>query len=165
VLDGGLEHRDNLGNGSVIVPGEVQKMSAGRGIRHSEVNASESELVHLLQIWMEPTELGLDPYYDQRTFSHRDRLGQLRLVADSRGAPDTIALHTDARLYASVLAPGARLEYENPPDRHVWLQVAGGEVTLNGMPMVAGDGAAISQPGGLLVDASAGADLLLFDLG
>ena len=170
VLSGSLEHHDTLGNGGVIVPGEVQRMTAGRGIRHSEVNPSIEEAVHLLQIWIEPTRTSTEPGYDQKTFTAADRSNRLRLVASgggasSGGAEGSISFGADAGLRAGILEAGRTVSAENAPGRHAWLQVARGGVEVNGVPLTQGDGLFTSAPGRLDLTAGAhGAEVLLFDL-
>jgi redox-sensitive bicupin YhaK (pirin superfamily) len=165
VLEGALEHKDSTGNGGVIRPGEVQRMSAGRGIRHSEFNASKRERVHLLQIWILPEHAGGPPSYDQRVYSEADRRDRLRLVASRDGRDGSISIRRDANVHAAILSPGRRVAHENRPGRHVWLQVARGALTVGGTPLSAGDGASTSDPGTLdLVAGPAGTEVLLFDL-
>ena len=169
VLEGALEHKDSMGNKGVIRPGEVQHMSAGSGVRHSEYNHSNDEAVHLLQIWLLPESDGIKPVYQQREFSADERNGKLKQVAafDSGKDGDSGALriHTDASLYASVLQPDESVKYELAPQRHAWLQVARGGVKLNGKELNAGDGAAISKETQLEITGSAkDSEILLFDL-
>ncbi|MCA8920268.1 MAG: pirin family protein [Planctomycetes bacterium] len=164
VLEGELAHEDSLGNGSVIRPGDVQRMSAGKGILHSEFNHSQSERVHFLQIWIEPAEKGIDPGYEQVHFPVEERTNQLRLVASRDGREGSLTVHQDASVYASLLEAGESLSYSLPAGRHAWVQVARGELTLNGQTLRAGDGARTSDPGELTLSASADAELLLFDL-
>jgi len=165
VLSGELAHEDSLGNGSVIRPGDVQRMSAGKGILHSEFNHSQTEGVHFLQIWIQPEANGIEPGYEQTHVPRDERLNRLRLVASRDGRDGSLTVHQDASVYASVLEPGKELSYELPAGRHAWVQVARGEVTLNGETLRAGDGASTSDPGALKLAADAeGAELLLFDL-
>lgn len=164
VLEGGLVHKDSLGNGSTIRPGEVQRMTAGSGIVHSEFNASDKEGVHLLQIWIRPRERGLAPGYEQRHFAKDALRGRLRLVADSEGTDGAVTIHQDARLYAGLLAPGERVSYTLAPGRGAYLHVARGMVALNGKSLSAGDAAAIEDEATLDVNAEADAEILLFDL-
>jgi redox-sensitive bicupin YhaK (pirin superfamily) len=165
VLEGALEHRDSLGTGSVIRPGEVQRMSAGRGITHSEFNASPDERVHLLQIWITPARLGLDPGYEQKTIPIEAN-GGLRLIAAPDGRNGTVTIHQDAEVYAARLKAGAETTHTLRPGRHAWVQVARGAVTLNGKELKAGDGAAASQEDELRLRAGegGGAELLVFDM-
>lgn len=162
VLEGSLEHRDSLGTGSVIGPGEVQRMSAGKGIWHSEFNPSPGEPVHLLQIWLVPERRGLEPSYEQRLIDVGQ--GRLQLVAARDGRDGALTLHQDVDLYAGVLDEGNRLVHELRPGRHAWIQVARGTVAVNGLSLQAGDGAAVSAERTLDLDAGARAEFLLFDL-
>lgn len=164
VLEGALEHKDSLGNGSVITPGEVQRMSAGTGIAHSEFNPSPTEPVHLLQIWILPNRQGVEPSYEQKTIPTEEKLGQLRLIAAPDGREGAVMIHQDVALYASILKPGDRVSHGLSPDRHAWLQVVQGSLALNGLPLAAGDGAATSGESSLEIHSEAGAEILLFDL-
>jgi redox-sensitive bicupin YhaK (pirin superfamily) len=163
VLDGELEHRDSMGTGSVIRPGEVQRMSAGTGVLHSEVNPSREHPVHLLQIWILPERRGIKPEYEQKTFPSEERNGKLRLVASRDGAEGSLKIHQDARLFAGTLRNGDSVEYELKPGRYGWLQVARGSVDLNGKKLNAGDGAAIEDERALTLRGQ-DAEVLLFDL-
>ena len=164
VVAGALAHRDSLGTGSTIRPGELQRMTAGTGIRHSEFNASKEEPVHFLQIWILPEREGLEPGYEQRPFGAEDKRGRLRLVASPDGAEGSLTIHQDARVYASLLEPGAEVRHGLGPGRHAWLQVVSGAVQLNSQPLRAGDGAAVSGEASVVVRAAEGSDLLLLDL-
>jgi len=164
VLEGGLAHRDSLGTGSVIRPGDVQRMSAGTGVRHSEFNASERESVHFYQIWIEPAAQGIAPGYEQKTFPEADRRGRLRLVASPDGASGSVTIHQDARVHVAALDAGQAVEHALAPGRHAWVQVARGAVTVNGQPLREGDGAAVSDERRLAIAATEPAELLLFDL-
>ena len=164
VLEGALEHKDSMGTGSVIRPGDVQRMSAGTGVTHSEFNPSESERVHLLQIWILPARRGLIPEYEQKTFPESERRNRLRLVAARDGREGSLTIHQDVDLYASILDRGAQLAKPLAPDRYAWLQVVRGAVHLNGRPMKAGDGAAASGEPGIDLRAETEAEVLLFDL-
>jgi hypothetical protein len=164
VLEGGLEHRDSLGTGSVIRPGEVQRMSAGRGVRHSESNPSESESVHLLQIWILPGEEGIEPSYEQKAHADEEKRGRLRLVASPDGSDESVRIHQDARLYAALLEPGQEVVHQLGPERHAWLQVARGAVALNDRPLKQGDGAALSREQSVRIVGTEPAEVLLFDL-
>ena len=164
VLEGALEHKDNIGNGSVIQPGEVQRMSAGTGILHSEFNHSETEAVHLLQIWLLPAQNGLSPSYEQRNFSPAKTPGKLHLVAAKDGREGAVTVHQDVDLYAAVLQKGDRLSHTLQPQRHAWVQVARGAITLNGLPLDTSDGAAISNETEVVIEATKEAEILLFDL-
>jgi hypothetical protein len=164
VLAGALEHKDSLGTGSVIRPGEVQRMSAGHGVTHSEFNPSVSEPVHFLQIWIQPDRLNVAPRYDQKAFAASERRGRLRLVVSPDAADGSIAIHRDARLYASLLAPGESLQHALAPGRRAWLQVARGALRADGALLRAGDGAAVEGQPALAVIGVEDAELLLFDL-
>lgn len=164
VLEGSLEHKDSLGTGSVILPGEVQRMSAGSGIYHSEFNHSQSESVHLLQIWILPEEKGIQPSYEQKAFSLQKNPGKLHLVAAKNGQDGAVKVYQDMALYAGVLQAGDRTIYPLSDDRYAWLQVARGAVTVNGTPLDTSDGAAISQESQLEITATEEAEILLFDL-
>lgn len=164
VLAGALEHKDSLGNGSVMRPGDVQRMSAGTGIRHSEFNHSRAEPVHLLQIWILPEREGLPPGYEQTHFPVMERQGTLRLVGSRDGRDGSVTIHQDVNLYASVLSAGETVTQMTVPGRHVWVQVARGNVTLNGVKMQAGDGAAVTGENAVTLAALTDAEFLLFDL-
>ncbi len=164
VLEGALEHKDSLGNGSVIRPGDGQRMSAGTGIRHSEANASKTDPVHLLQIWIFPEKKGIEPGYEQKSFAPEEKRGRLRLIADRNGREGAVTVHQDVALYASVLARGQQVEYPLASGRHAWLQVARGAVSLNGQKLEQGDGAAVSDEQKLAIRAEKDAEVLLFDL-
>ncbi|HEY9846193.1 MAG TPA: pirin family protein [Candidatus Caenarcaniphilales bacterium] len=164
VLEGALEHKDSLGTGAVITPGEAQRMSAGTGITHSEFNHSQTEPVHFLQIWILPDQQGLPPSYEQRNFSRSQKQGKLLLIAARDGRQGAVTLHQDVDLYASVLAPGDRVLHSLKPQRYAWLQVAQGEAILNGHSLKAGDGVAVSEVEALEVSTNTGTEILLFDL-
>jgi len=165
VLDGGLEHRDSLGTGSVIRPGDVQRMSAGTGVRHSEFNASKTEGVRFLQIWILPERPGLAPGYEQNSFPAAERQGRLRLVASRDGRDGSVTVHQDASLYVATLNPGDQVAFSLPKGRFGWVQVARGEVSLNGEPLSEGDGAGITGVDTLaLAGHAANSELLLFDV-
>lgn len=164
VLSGALEHKDSMGNGTVIRPGEVQRMSAGTGIRHSEFNASPSEEVHLLQIWIEPDRSGLTPSYEQKFFDAAEKLGKLRLVASPDGSDGSVTLHQDAKLYAGLIDSDHPIEHALPPGRRAYLQVASGAVSLNGKALEAGDGARIEEEAKIHLESYNTAEILLFDL-
>lgn len=163
LLSGALEHRDSMGNGSVIRPGDVQRMTAGTGVTHSEFSASDEE-THLLQIWIFPEEKGLTPGYEQATFPVADRMGTLRLVASRDGREGSVTVHQDVALYAAILPPGSQVSYPLAAGRHAWLQVGRGTVLLNGTTLTAGDGAAISGESQLELQGVEEAEMLLFDL-
>jgi redox-sensitive bicupin YhaK (pirin superfamily) len=164
VLEGALEHKDSMGNGSIIRPGEVQRMSAGTGVFHSEYNASKTEGVHFLQIWMLPGQRGIAPGYEQKRFDPATRRGALRLVASPDGADGSVTVHTDARLYAALLEDGERATHPLAPGRNAWVHVARGEVEVNGHRLSAGDAASLSQEAAVELVGKKGAEVLLFDL-
>lgn len=164
VLDGALEHKDTLGTSSVIRPGDVQRMSAGSGIRHSEYNASKKDPVHFLQIWILPNEEGMVPGYEQKAFEREEKQGRLRLVGSKDGRDGSVTIHQDVDLYATLLDEGDSVTHELRPGRHAWVQVARGQVRLNGAVLKEGDGAAISNESALTLDGVVSAEVLLFDL-
>lgn len=165
VLEGELEHQDSLGNGAVIRPGDVQRMSAGTGILHSEFNPSKTEPVHFLQIWIIPDRDGLPPSYEQKAFPIAERRGRLRMVAAPRAEDGAVTLHQDARLFIADMAPGQRVTHEVGRGRGIWVQLARGNVSLNGKQLREGDGAAMEQEPLVTLEADSEAELLLFDLG
>ena len=165
VLDGALAHKDSLGNGSTIAPGDVQRMSAGTGIRHSEYNASADKPVHLLQIWLLPAERGIAPGYEQKAFDAAEKRDALRLVASPDGRDGSVTIHTDAKLYASILAKDATVAHAAEPGRAAWLHVARGSVSVAGQILKEGD--AIASTGGdaiAIKGAEEESEILLFDL-
>jgi len=164
VLAGALEHKDSLGNGGVIRPGDVQRMRAGHGIAHSEYNASASEPVHLLQIWIEPDVHGLEPGYEQIAFAAESLQGRLRLIASSDGREGSVTIHQDAAIYAGRLAAGQRVSLELAPGRRAWLHIATGRIKLKGYPLEAGDAAAIRFESGIDIEALEASELVVFDL-
>jgi quercetin 2,3-dioxygenase len=165
VLEGALEHKDSLGTGSVIHPGDVQRMSAGTGIRHSEFNASKTEPVHFLQIWILPREKGIAPGYEQKNFGIDEKQGKLKLVGSPDGRDGSIIIHQNVHLYAAVLSAGESVNYNVTNDRVAWVQVARGSVQLNDRSLSAGDGAAISQESLItLQGAASDTEVLLFDM-
>lgn len=164
VLDGALEHRDSLGTGSVIRPGEVQVMSAGTGIRHSEFNHPETEPVHLLQIWMLPERKGLAPRYDQKAFDAASRRGRLKLVGARDARDGAVQIFQDLDLYAGNFDRGEQAKHVLRPGRHAWVQMARGSASVNGAVLREGDGAAISDERQLQIEGVDGAEVLLFDL-
>lgn len=164
VLSGALEHRDSLGNGSVIKPGEVQRMSAGTGIRHSEFNASETEPVHLLQIWILPEKDGLEPGYEQKNFSVAERTGKFRLVASRTGEQGAVTVHQDMKMFAGILDGGAAVRCDIAPYSHAWVHVARGTTTLDGKTLGAGDGVAVDDKTALEFTGSDRAEILVFAL-
>jgi redox-sensitive bicupin YhaK (pirin superfamily) len=164
VLEGSLGHRDSMGTGSTITPGDVQRMSAGTGVRHSEMNPSTTQPVHFLQIWLLPERRGLEPGYEQKRFEAADMQGRFRLIASHDGRDGAITVHQDVDLYAGVLAAGQGATLALRPGRHAWVQVARGSVTLNDQSLEQGDGAAVSDERALEVTATADAEVLVFDL-
>jgi quercetin 2,3-dioxygenase len=165
VIEGALEHKDNMGTSSVIRPGEVQRMTAGTGVLHSEYNPSRKDPVHFLQIWIQPDTKGLKPGYEQKLFPDPGRRNQLRLVASRDRRDGSLVIHQDAELYATLLEPGKSVVHPLAAGRHAWVQVVRGDVSLNGRPLHAGDGAAISKEPSVELAASSEAEALLFDLG
>jgi quercetin 2,3-dioxygenase len=145
VLEGAIAHKDSLGTGSTILPGDVQRMSAGTGIRHSEFNASETDPAHLLQIWLLPEAKGIEPSYEQKTFAEAEKRGKLKLVGSQDGRDGSVTIHQDVSLYATVLQAGDEVSHSLEGDRVAWLQVARGAVQVNDQSLTAGDGVAISQ--------------------
>lgn len=164
VLQGALEHEDSMGTGSVIRPGEVQRMSAGTGVTHSEYNASKREPVHFLQIWIVPRERGLQPSYEQKAFAPETRRGTLRLVASPDGRDGSLTIHQDVNLFAGLVAGEQRLRHEVPPGRHAWIHVATGSVEIAGERLAAGDAAAFDEPGAVEIRSVDGGEVLVFDL-
>jgi len=164
VLEGAIEHQDSMGNSSIIRAKEVQKMSAGTGILHSEYNHSQTDLVHLLQIWIEPNQTGLKPSYEQKEFDLEKNSGNLHLIASSNGKNNSIAVHQDLDLSAAILKSGDRISYFLKPSRYAWLQVVTGAIALKDLSLEKGDGAAISDENELIIEASQDAEILLFDL-
>lgn len=163
VLSGALEHKDSLGTGSVIRPGELQRMSAGSGIRHSEFNHSRDEPVHFLQIWIIPDKRGYPPGYEQKSFGE-ETVGGLRLVASQQGRDGSLTIHQDADLYAAHLKAGTTITHATKPDRSLWVQVARGLVAVNGETLAQGDGAALWSESAVDINAADNAELLLFDM-
>jgi redox-sensitive bicupin YhaK (pirin superfamily) len=164
ILEGALEHRDSMGNGSIIRPGDVQRMSAGTGVRHSEANPSATESVHLLQIWIVPTEQGIAPGYEQTSFTEDERRGRLKLVGSRDGREGSVTIHQNASLYASLLGESQSVEHELAEGRSAWVQVARGAVEINDQLLEQGDGAAVSEEGRLTIVGRDDAEILLFDL-
>jgi hypothetical protein len=164
VLDGALEHKDSMGNGSVIRPGDVQRMSAGTGVRHSEFNASETEAVHFLQIWILPEKQGLEPGYEQRHFAADDKRGRLRLVGSPDGREGSVTIHQDADLYATLLGDGDTVTHELAAGRKGWVQIARGSALLNDKRLQAGDGAAVEGSAMIRLTGSSETEILLFDM-
>jgi quercetin 2,3-dioxygenase len=164
VLEGALEHKDSMGNGSVIRPGDVQYMSAGTGVRHSEYNASDAETVHLLQIWLMPNRLGVTPRYDQRHFGLEERRGRLALLASPDGHAGSIATHQDGLLYATRLAEGESVTHRLESGRRAYVHLARGEARVNGQALEAGDAASIQGEPEVRIQAAGDAEVLVFDL-
>ena len=164
VLEGALQHKDSMGTSSIITPGEVQRMSAGTGVTHSEFNASKSELVHFLQIWILPERPGGKPGYEQKAFSEAERKGNFRLVASPDGRDGSVTIRQDMSLYAALPRTGEVLRHALAPGRHAWVHVARGQVELGGEQLEAGDAVAISDARGLELSGSDSSEVLLFDL-
>ena len=164
VLEGALEHKDSIGTGSVIRPGDVQRMSAGTGIRHSEYNASKTDPVHFLQIWIVPEQDGLAPTYEQKAFSDDEKRGKLRLIGSRDGRDGSVTIHRDVDLYATLLTDGEAVAHDLADGRGAWLQVARGSVKVNGAALKAGDGLSVTEPGNISILGVDDAEVLLFDL-
>lgn len=165
VLDGALEHKDSLGTGSVIKPGDVQRMSAGTGIRHSEFNASKTEPVHFLQVWILPKQRGLQPSYEQKLFAEHDTRGKLRLIGAKDGRDGAVTIHQDVDLYVAKLALADTVTHDIKPERTAWLHIATGRAVVNGLPVEAGDGIAVTGEDALHIEGQGpGAEVLVFDL-
>ena len=164
VLDGALEHKDSMGNGSVIRPGDVQRMSAGTGVRHSEFNASRSDLVHFLQIWIEPGVRGIPPSYEEKHFDAASKRGRLRLVASPDGREGSVTLHQDASLYAALVDGDEQVAHPVAAGRKAYVHVARGSVVVNGQPLAAGDALKASGVPEVVIEKGANAEVLLFDL-
>lgn len=164
VLAGALEHKDSMGTGSVITPGDVQRMSAGTGVLHSEANPSPTEAAHFLQIWLLPDRLGMKPSYEQKRFEAAEKEGRLKLVASRDARDGAVTIHQDVDLYAGIFKSGETANLELRPGRHAWIQVARGGVTLNGEPLKQGDGAAVTEERKLDLTATAESEILVFDL-
>jgi len=164
VLDGAVEHADNTGSRGVIRPGIVQRMSAGSGIVHSERNESAKDPVHFLQVWITPDRVGVPARYEDRLFPLEQRRNRLALLISPNGADGSLDIHQDAKLFSGLLDAGTRVDHSIAPGRHAWIQVARGQVTLNGVTLAQGDGAAVSQETGLAIEAISDAEVLVFDL-
>jgi redox-sensitive bicupin YhaK (pirin superfamily) len=164
VLEGALEHKDSMGNGSVIRPGDVQRMSAGTGVLHSEYNPSDKEAVHFLQIWIEPNERGITPGYEEKHFNAASKRGQLKLIASPDGRDGSVRIHQDAMLYAAMLDGAEVVRHQLAEGRKAWIHVARGEVTVNGRPLAAGDALKASGEREIAIEHGRGAEVLLFDL-
>jgi len=164
IVDGALEHKDSIGNGSVIEPGDIQRMSAGTGVTHSEYNHSKRDLVHLLQIWVLPEAQSLEPSYEEKHFDPTSRQGQLRLVASRGGRDGSVVVHQDVEMYAALLNAGDQLQHPLGAGRGAWLQVVGGDLEVNRQPVGAGDGIAITDEPVVVIEAASAGELILFDL-
>jgi redox-sensitive bicupin YhaK (pirin superfamily) len=165
VLEGALAHKDSMGNGSVIRPGDVQRMSAGTGVRHSEYNASDADLVHFLQIWIEPNERGVEPSYEEKHFDEASKRGKFRLIASSDGRDGSVRLHQDADLYAALVDGDEKVDFERRLGRRVYVHVVRGEAQVNGQPLRAGDAMKLAGGDGkVAIENGRGAEVLLFDL-
>jgi redox-sensitive bicupin YhaK (pirin superfamily) len=164
ILQGALEHRDSMGTGSIIRRGDAQRMSAGTGVTHSEANPSPDEPVHLLQIWIFPSEQGLQPEYEEKKFSDDEKRNKLRLIVSPDGGDGSVKIHQDAKIFASLLDDGQEVVHSLGDGRGAWLQVAAGSVKLNDVSLKQGDGAAVSQESKLRITAEGLAEVLLFDL-
>jgi len=164
VLEGALEHKDSMGNGSIIRPGDVQRMSAGTGVTHSEYNPSRTELVHFLQIWILPDKQDLTPSYEQKSYPDEEKHAYLRLIASQDGHKGSVTIHQDVLVFATLLDSGEKVIYSVPSGRRAWLQVARGSLRLNAVPMKEGDGAAINDEPELRIEGEKEAEALLFDL-
>jgi hypothetical protein len=161
VLEGALEHKDSMGTGSVIKPGDVQLMSAGTGVRHSEFNGSKTEPVHFLQIWIEPSKRGIEPGYEQKTFAREDKKGKLRVIASPDGRDGSVTIHADAVVYAGIFEAGDAAEIAA---KNAWVHVARGKVRVNGRELEDGDGAAIEGEASVKIEGTSGGEVLIFDL-
>jgi redox-sensitive bicupin YhaK (pirin superfamily) len=164
VVEGALEHKDSMGTGSVVRPNDVQRMSAGSGITHSEFNPLDDQKMRLIQIWIKPDQLGMEPGYEQKTYTPEEKTNVLRLVASPDGADGSVTIHQDAKIYASIIEPGKQIIKEATPGRHIWIQVVNGKLTLNGETLETGDGAAIENSDDLVFQALEKSELLIFEL-
>ena len=165
VLEGALAHKDSMGNGSVIRPGDVQRMSAGTGVRHSEYNASDRELVHFLQIWIEPNARGIEPSYEEKHFDAASKRGQLRLIASSEGRDGSVRIHQDAELYAALVDGSESVQFAPKPGRRIYVHVVRGAAEVNGQPLAAGDAMKLSgSENKVRIEKGRDAEILLFDL-
>jgi quercetin 2,3-dioxygenase len=164
VLEGELAHKDSMGTGSVIRPGDVQRMTAGTGVQHSEFNHSKTEVVHFLQIWLFPNKPSLPPGYEQKTFDTASKRGQLKLIVSPDGRDGSVKIHQDAQIYAAVLGAGESVTHATTHERKLWIQVARGAVRVNGEALSAGDGGAIAYDDKVVIDATAESEVLLFDM-
>lgn len=164
VIDGAIEHRDSMGNGSVVRAGDFQRMTAGTGVTHSEFNPSKTDRLHFLQIWVLPEKQGLEPGYEQRAFDREERQGKLRLVASRGGENGSLHIHQDVKLYSALLSNGEEVQHVFAPGRHGWVHVVQGDVELNGQRLSGGDGAAISEESDVRIRSEGAGEVLLFDL-
>ncbi|MFM9966920.1 MAG: pirin family protein [Burkholderiales bacterium] len=164
VLEGALEHKDSMGNGSVIRPGDVQRMSAGTGVRHSEFNPSKSDLVHFLQIWIEPAVKGIAPGYEEKNFNSAEKRGRLRLVASNDGADGSVKIHQDARIYAALIDGAEAVRHTVTSGRRIYVHVARGKVNVSGEPLSTGDSLEANEAAEIVIDKGQQAEVLLFDL-
>jgi redox-sensitive bicupin YhaK (pirin superfamily) len=164
IVEGSLAHRDSMGNGSVLTAGDVQRMTAGTGVQHSEMNASVEEPVHFLQIWILPEARGLQPGYEERHFAAEEKRGALRLICSRDAGQDALSIYQDVALYATVLEPGETLDHSLDPSRHAWVQVVVGNAAVNGQALYQGDGVAVSEETGLSLRATEPAEVIVFDL-
>jgi quercetin 2,3-dioxygenase len=164
VLSGAIAHQDSMGNGSTITPGDVQRMSAGTGVTHSEFNPSDIDPTHLLQIWIEPAQTGMPPSYEQKSFPAATKQGQLKLLASQDGRDHSVTVHQDINLYATILAAGESVTIPTAIDRHYWVQLAEGSATINGADLDQGDAIALSQERELAIVANSTTEILVFDL-
>lgn len=164
VISGTLRHWDSMGNGSDITRGKIQRMSAGTGVRHSEMNGSENEVTHLIQIWIIPETMGLQPSYEEKEIADEAKKNTLKLLASREPDADAVKIHQDAAIYASILDPGVTLTHDLEPGRHAWLQAISGAIEVNGNELKPGDGAGISDENKIEIEATEQSEILLFDL-
>lgn len=164
LIEGALEHHDNMENHSIIVPGEVQRMTAGTGVTHSEYNHSKKEVVHFLQIWIQPDTSGLNPGYEQKQFQEAYQSGQLTLVGSKNGKGGSLTIHQDVNLYVGHLEQGQELEYQPPPNRYSWIQMVHGSLAINNLTLEVSDGMAVSEEPILKLTGNQKSEFLLFDL-
>lgn len=164
VLEGALQHKDSMGNGETLRPGEFQRMSAGTGVRHSEFNASQTESVHLYQIWLLPAKAGIEPSYEQKFFADDEKRNRFRVVASPNAAEGSLKIHQDASIHLALVDAGKAVEYPLSPGRHAWLQVLRGSVTVNGTSLQTSDAVAVSEEAKVTIVGDADAEVMLFDL-
>jgi redox-sensitive bicupin YhaK (pirin superfamily) len=164
VLAGALEHKDSMGNGEVLRPGEFQRISAGSGITHSEFNPSAAEPVHFYQIWLEPNVSNIEPSYEQKEFADEEKRGRLRLVASPDGRDGSLRIHQDANVFLSVVSDNTEIKHSVPANRYAWLQLLSGGVTVNGHSLASGDGVAISDEPAIVIQGNEESEFMLFDL-